>query len=437
MHLFENARVPVACVPGELIGATTPPDALEPWVACDICIDGNTVSAVRAGDSTVGRWPESAPPATDLGGCLTWPGLLDAHTHLDKTHTWDRAPNPRGEFWDAIRILREDAQTRWTPADIHRRADFALRSAWAHGTVALRTHLDSSHELGHESHAVIAGLREQWAGRITLQSVSLCNLTDFSSGAADHVIELSTRYGAAAMGGFPQPGPDLPAQLDYLLAAAREAGLGIDLHVDESGLPEAECLRATAEAVLRNEFPHPVTCGHCCSLSVHADDRAAETIALLREARVRIISLPLCNLYLQGRQWTPVGRPRTSQWRGLTRLHELLDAGLTVACASDNVRDAFFAWGDYDPLEVFHATIRIGHMDTRMAAAPGVITTAPAAIMDLPHHGTVAPGAPADLVVTAARSFSEFLARPGAPRRLVHGEAFREAAPPDYRELTR
>lgn len=210
----------------------------------------------------------------------------------------------------------------------------------------------------------------------------------------------------------------------------------MDLHVDESSLLHAECLRATAEAVLRNDFPYTVTCGHCCSLSLHDDERAASTIDLLRRTDIRVIALPLCNTYLQGRKWTPDGRPLSSQWRGLTRVHELMEAGLTVACASDNVRDAFFAWGDYDLLEVFHASVRIGHLDTRLPAAPGVVTTAAAKIMDLPHYGTVGPGAPADLIVTAARSFSEFLARPGAPRRLVHGEGFREAAPPDFRELT-
>lgn len=435
MHLFANARVPVACLPAEFLAGDTPINSLEPWLTCDICIDQDRIVAVRTGDCTVGPWPAEPPPRTDLDHALTWPGLLDVHTHLDKTHTWDRAPNPRGEFWDAIRILRQDALTNWTPEDLHRRASFALESAWAHGTIALRTHLDSGAQFGHDSHALMHDLRQQWAGRINLQFVSLCNLATFMSGEADQVIELSTRFGASAIGGFPQPGPHLDAQLDYLLAAAREAQLGIDLHVDESGLIEAECLRATAEAVIRNDFPYSVTFGHCCSLSVHDDARAADTIRLLQQIDARIISLPLCNLYLQGRKWTEDDRPLSSQWRGLTRLHELMEADLTVACASDNVRDAFFAYGDYDALEVFQASVRVGHLDTRLAAAPAVVTTAAARIMDLPHYGTITPGAPADLVVTAARTFSEFLARPAAPRRLVHHEAFRTAQPPDYREL--
>ncbi len=434
MHLFRQARVPLACLPGSA-GLVDRTSALEPWASCDILVEGTKIKSVVLVDASAGPAIPSAVASTDLGGVIVWPGLLDAHTHLDKTHTWDRAPNPRGEFWDAIATLQRDAETHWTEDDIYRRANFALQSAWSHGTNALRTHLDSSAKLGPQAHAVMAQLRQEWAGKIELQTVSLCNVTQFAAGEADRIIALTANAHASALGGFPQPGPNLPAQLEYLLAAARELKLSVDLHVDESALTHAECLRATAAAVLKTEFPYPVTCGHNCSLSIHDPARAAETIALVREAGIRLITLPLCNLYLQGRQRDEAERPLTPQWRGLTRVHELMEAGLTVAAASDNVRDAFYAWGDYDMLEVFHQTVRLGHLDTRLTAAPALVSTGPATIMDLPHYGTIAPGAPADLIVTAARSFSEFLARPAALRRLIHGESFREPQSPDFSQL--
>jgi cytosine deaminase len=388
--------------------------------------------APAGGEPVAGR-------STDLGGVLVFPGLLEVHTHLDKCHTWDRAPGVHSDFWESMGILGADS-ARWTEEDVYRRSDFALRSAWAHGTVALRTHVEVGRGGGEGAYAAVDRLRAEWRGRMTIQTVSLFRLTDFTGGGASRIVELSARHGATALGGFPQPNPGLPGQLDSLMAAARELGVGLDLHVDESDLVQAECLRATAEAVLRNRFPHPVACGHNCSLSVQAPERARETIALVKEAGIGIISLPLTNLHLQGRARGPVpagskfGAPRTPQWRGLTLLHEFIEAGVTVACGGDNVRDAFIGWGDFDAVEVYVESVRVAQLDTRLAYSPAVVTTGPAAIMGLPGYGMIAPGSPADMVVFSARGLYALLARPSTPRRFMHGEDFREASLPDYDE---
>lgn len=430
MHLFTRARVPDACLPPALVAGERWGLGLEPWAECEILIENDRIIGVRTATGTDGVPPPPEVETTDLEGHLVWPGLVDAHTHLDKTFTWDRAPNPRGEFWDAIKVLREDAQNYWSADDIYRRANAALQRAWSHGTVALRTHLDSGPEVGAESHAVMRQLREEWEDRITLQLVSMGGVRSADAPSNQASLDLARDHGAAALGGFPRPGPELPGQLDQLLQDAMELGIGIDLHVDENGDPASECLRATAEAVLRHEFPHPVTCGHNCSLAVQDPARARETIALVKEAGINIIALPLCNQYLQGRRWTSDDRPLTPHWRGLTLLHELAEAGVSTALASDNVRDAFFAWGDYDMWEVFTAGVRIGHLDTRTSLAPAMVTTAPADLMGLPDHGRVAAGARANLVVAAGHTFNEFLSQPTAPRRLVRGESIHQPEPP-------
>jgi cytosine deaminase len=258
--------------------------------------------------------------------------------------------------------------------------------------------------------------------------------SDFFQGHTRRIVDITAKYQATALGGFLQPNPELAKQLDSVLAAARDLGIGLDFHVDENGDPASECLRAVAEAVLRHSFPHPVACGHCCSLSRQDPERQRSTIELVKAAGIQIISLPLCNLYLQGRQKVD-GRGKTPQWRGITLVHELLDAGVTVACASDNVRDAFYPWGDLDAMDVFNQSFRIGHLDTKWSRSPTIVTTAPAKIMNLPEYGVIAPGSRSDLVVFAARSFSELLSVPGAPRRLLQGESFRLAQPPSYAEI--
>ena len=440
VHLIRRARIPLACLPSPLNRPTGAPDAaIEPWRECDVLIDGARISAVADSGSL------SAGPAgrtTDLGGMLVFPGLIEVHTHLDKCHTWDRSPGVHSDFWESNSVLGADS-ARWTEEDVYRRAESGLRTAWAHGTCALRTHIDTKVKVGEGSHAAVSRLRGEWKGRIEIQTVSLFGFGEFFDGGESRILEITARSKSDAMGGFPQPNPDLPRQLDRIMAAARELGIGLDLHVAESGIVEAECLRATAEAVLRNKFPHPVACGHNCSLSVHSPERARDTIALVKEAGIGIICLPLTNLHLQGRARGPAapgqafGAPRTPQWRGLTLLHEFIEAGVTVACGGDNVRDAYIGWGDFDLVEVYVESVRLAHLDSRLSFSPSVVTTGPADIMGLPGFGRVAPGSPADLVVFSARKLYTLLARPSAPRRLIHGEEFREPELPDFAEMER
>jgi cytosine deaminase len=440
MHLFRRARIPLACLPAPLSDPQGLAEAaLEPWRECDVLVEGSRITAVRDARPPLG--PETpGMRSTDLGGSLVFPGLLEVHTHLDKCHSWDRSPGVHSDFWESLHILAEDS-SRWDAEDVYRRADFGLRTTWAHGTVALRTHLDTGRKAGAGSHAALERLRHEWKGRIEIQTVSLFPFSEFMNGGADLIMGLTAQHGAKAMGGFPQPNPDLARQLDAIMAGARELGIGLDFHVDESELVHAECLRATAEAVLRNQFPHPVACGHNCSLSKQPAHRARETIELVREAGIGIISLPLTNLHLQGRARGPApagasfGSPRTPQWRGLTLLHEFIEAGVIVACGGDNVRDAFIGWGDFDIVEVYVESVRLAHLDARLSYSPAVVTTGPASIMGLPGYGMIGPGSPADMVVFPHRRFHSLLSRPAAPRRLIHGETFREASLPSYDEM--
>lgn len=432
MILLKNARVPLAVLPDDLDAA---PEcaSTEPWATVDIAVTDNVITAVTAS----GSGDDAATPGAeviDLGGRIVFPGFLDAHTHLDKAHSWDRAPNRRGEFWDAIQILSDD-KANWTEEDLYKRATFTLRCAEAYGSVAVRTHVDTGPEFGKHSHEVMNQLRSEWAGRIELQTVSLCGVENYSEPGCDYIVDSTLAHPAACLGGMPQMNPDLDKQLDRLFAIASERNAGIDLHVDENGLAEAEVLRHVALAKIRNDFHGPVTCGHCCSLSIQPRERQMDTIRIVAEAGVHVISLPLCNMYLQDRTRDENERPGTPKWRGVTMFHELMDAGVTVATASDNVRDAFYAYGDLDMFEVYLQTVRIAHLDRCLDRSVKVATANPAAIMRCDTFGSIEPGKAARFVVFQARTFSELLSRPTQRRSIFRNGTLTELAVPDYSEL--
>ena len=422
-EIFKNAALPTSL---------TDLEAKSDLVVCDIEVVEGVI--VRVTPSATSSGELAGPPVgdgIDLQGRIAFPGFIDAHTHLDKAFTWDRAPNLRGEFWDAIELLNRD-KGNWTMDDLYARGSFALRCAEAHGTVALRTHVDCAPDFGDVSHAAMQRLREEWGGRIHLQTVSLCGIETYMEPKARRIAEMTLEYPDSLLGGMPQMNDSLDQQLDYFFDLAADFQAGVDLHVDENGNPDAECLRRIAECVLRKEFPYPVTCGHVCSLAVQDEARALSTIKLVAEAGIRIVSLPMCNLYLQGRPGDS-GRRGTPRWRGVTLLHELAAAGVLTACASDNVRDAFYAWGDFDPFEVFNEGVRIAHLDNDPNLAVSMVTQNAARLMDLDHYGALRPGCDGRLVVFEARSFNELLARPAQQRELYGFAGSGDV--PDYSEL--
>jgi len=150
----------------------------------------------------------------------------------------------------------------------------------------------------------------------------------------------------------------------------------------------------------------------------------------VREAGITVVSLPMCNMYLQDRH-----SGRTPRWRGVTLLHEMKERGIPIAVASDNTRDPFYAYGDLDMVEVFREAVRVLHLDHPIGAWPIVVAHGPARIMDRPDHGTIARGGMADLVLFRARGWTELLARPQADRTVLRAGRPIDRTLPDYREL--
>ncbi|TVQ32522.1 MAG: cytosine deaminase [Geminicoccaceae bacterium] len=364
-----------------------------------------------------------------MAGRMVWPAPIDVHTHLDKGHIWPRARNADGSFASALERVRRDRETHWRAEDVAARMDFALCCAWAHGTAAVRTHLDSSGPQAAISWPVFAAARERWDDRITLQAVSIAVLDDYAGAKGAYLADLVAEHGGI-LGLVPWMVDDLGPQLDRFLNLAAERGLDVDLHVDESLDPASTALRELALAVRRTGFAGRVVAGHCCSLGVQDEAFAFRTLDLVAEAGIAIVSLPLCNLYLQDRLGA-----RTPRRRGITLLHEMRARGIDVMVASDNTRDPFYAYGDLDLHEVFRAAVRIGHLDHPFGDWPSAVTATPARIMGLGERGVIRPGAPADLVIFQGRSFSEVLSRPESRRTILRGGRVSDAAPPAYAEL--
>jgi cytosine deaminase len=304
--------------------------------------------------------------------------------------------------------------------------DVMLRAA--NRNLDLDFHVDETGDPNVNTLRMIAdtALRTEFPGKIV--AGHCCSLATQDEVEADATMDRVAEAGGL-LGGISGPAPLRP-QLERIFALAAAHGLALDFHADETGDAGSADLRAIAETKLRDGFAHEVVVGHCCSLAVQPPGEVERTLDAVARAGLAIVSLPMCNLYLQDR--TPA---RTPRWRGVTLLHELRARGIRVAIASDNCRDPFHGYGDHDMLEVFREAARIAHLDRPVGSWPAAVTRIPAAVMGLRAHGRIAAGAAADLVLFNARGYSELLSRPQSDRIVLRAGSPIDTTLPDYREL--
>lgn len=419
-YWLKNAHIPVSLLENEGFS----PQTAEGLTLVNLEINDGNINRIT---STIP--PEDNIPVIDLKKKIVFPCFVDMHTHLDKGHSWQRCPNHDGTFDGALKMALEDSRREWRLEDVYRRMEFGVKCSYAHGTAAIRTHIDSFGQQAQISLTALAELQRQWAGKITLQAVSLVSLDYYQTSEGAALADKIAEFGGI-LGGVAYTNPDLQAQIDITFKLAQERGLNLDFHLDENGDSDSTCLAAIARTAIKEQFDGQIICGHCCSLAVQSPEIIQETLNLVKNAGIAIVSLPMCNLYLQDRQ-----EEKTPFWRGTTKIKEMKKAGIPVAFASDNCRDPFYGFGDHDGLEVFTQAVRIAHLDTPYADWVNSVTLTPANLLGLPHLGRIKTGLEANLLIFKARYFSELLSRPQWDRLVIRRGLSIDTTLPDYQEL--
>jgi len=237
----------------------------------------------------------SKPVEVECEGRMVWPCLADAHTHMIKTNTMPRCSNPDCTMSTALQCELCD-RPRWTHDDMATRLDFSLRCAFAHGTAAMRAHLDGvqpdNPEQSADTYAVFDAARAKWRGKVALQGVANLFLPLWADPAiADkHVAEAVAHEGVVlgAYCGMNMKDADVASWFDALFEHARKADLPVDLHIDETNDVSGGCsLLAAAKSLAAARaagYTQPVVCGHCTSASLLPEGDLEEVIAAVHDA---------------------------------------------------------------------------------------------------------------------------------------------------------
>jgi len=342
-------------------------------------------------------------PASGAATWLCTPPLADLHVHANRAFTPPRS-RPRG-LDDAVSKVA-GLFSSFESEDYEHHARMLIDAAYRHATTRLRTHADIDPVIGLKS--VAGSIR---AGEVYRESVEV-EVVAFASASADPataegkaMLRDAIQMGAGFIGAVPAFCADQTATIDAVLELAVECDVPVDLHLDEHLQAERCASGYLAAATLERGLQGRVTIGHACAVSMLPTSERRQVIDALAEARITVIALPRTNLYLQDATTSLPLR------RGLTPVGEMLASGVSVRFASDNVRDAFFPYGDADLLGVAMDGILASHVDDPVRVI--------AAICD--GRTALAVGDPADMVLLPGESLDAILAQAPSARWVVRG----------------
>ena len=358
-------------------------------------------------------------------GDLVSPPFVDAHFHMDATLSYGLPRvNRSGTLLEGIALWGELKPQLSQDALIER----ALRYcdwAVARGLLAIRTHVDVCDDRLLAVEALLE-VKRRVAPYLHLELVAFPQDGVLRSANAFANLKRSIDMGVDVVGGIPHFERTMAQGAEsvrLLCEFAAERGLRVDMHCDESDDPMSRHIETLAYETQRLGLQGRVAGSHLTSMHSMDNYYVSKLIPLIAESGVAAIANPLINITLQGRNDTYPKR------RGMTRVPELMAAGVDVAFGHDCVLDPWYGMGSGDMLEVAHMGLHVAQMTglEAMQSCFTAITETPARILGLEGYG-LAPGCHADLVILDAGSTVEAI-RLRAARRLVlrRGQVVAEA----------
>ncbi|MCG5481421.1 MAG: amidohydrolase family protein [Ensifer alkalisoli] len=318
----------------------------------DIAIRGDKIADVAATIEAAAR------EEIDATGRLVSPPFVDPHFHMDATLSLGLPRlNRSGTLLEGIALWGELRPTLAREALVER----ALRYcdlAVAQGLLHIRSHVDTSDPRLVTVEALLE-VRDRVAPYIDLQLVAFPQDGYYRSPGAVEALNRALDMGVDVVGGIPhfeRTMSDGAASVEALCRIAAERGLPVDMHCDETDDPMSRHIETLAKETIRFGLQGRVAGSHLTSMHSMDNYYVSKLIPLMAEAAINVIPNPLINIMLQGRHDTYPKR------RGLTRVRELMEAGLNVSFGHDCVMDPWYSMGSADMLEVGHMAIHVAQM---------------------------------------------------------------------------
>ena len=335
----------------------------------------------------------------DASGYLVSPPFVDAHFHMDATLSLGLPRlNQSGTLLEGIALWGE-LKPHLTVEAIKERALRYCDLAVARGLLAIRSHVDICDPRLLAVDALLE-VRKEVAPYLDLQLVAFPQDGYLRDTGAAKLMETALDRGVDVVGGIPhfeRTMDEGKKSVEVLCRIAAERGLRVDMHCDESDDPNSRHIETLTAETVRHGLQDRVTGSHLTSMHSMDNYYVSKLLPLMAEAEMNVVSNPLINITLQGRHDTYPKR------RGMTRVPELMDAGVKVAFGHDCVMDPWYSLGSADMLEVASMGLHVAQLTgvEQMKSCFRAVTEIPAAILGLEGYG-LEKGCNADLVILQA-----------------------------------
>lgn len=371
-------------------------------------MDGRTVDIGLAGGRIAAMEATLDAPAAeiiDAGGRLVLPAFVNGQLHACKSF-WRRLLHTLPPTVQALPRFDAAAHVKrlYTADDVFARVDETMRLALRHGTCAIRLFGDVDQDSGLAAIEGLLRIRAKYAPLMTVQIVAFPQ-DGMADEASVALLREALIMGADVVGGIPWIEPGDARQRHHVARCfdlAQEFDKDLHFVCDDVMDPAVRSLEMVARETLARGYHGRVSATQCAALSAYPDAYAAQVIALLAEAGITVFSNS--HVALIATDFAP-----QQPWpRGVTRVRELLDAGVPVACGQDDIDNWFYAFGRNDMLEVAQFMAHngqfawAGEVDRVLA----MVTSVPAKVLGLRDHGLRA-GTRADIVILDAENWHE------------------------------
>lgn len=341
-------------------------------------------------------------PVEDAGGRIAIPGLVDAHTHLDKSllgYPWYvNEVGPR--LID--KIDNERAVKREYGLDAHIQSMRQSLQSVSYGTTLIRTHVDIDTDQGLIALEGVMETRRQLAGIVEIEIVAFPQSGLMRRPGTAELIDKGMAMGADLVGGLDPCGMDRDpkAHLDTIFAIAEKYGKGIDIHLHEGGELGAFSMELIFERTRALGMQGKVAVSHAFCLGMPDWNASQALIDTCAELDVPIFTT------------APPSREVPS-------LRRLRSAGVRFGAGVDGFRDT---WGPYGNGDMLERSMLLGmknnlRRDDEIVWALDVCTTGGAMAMDRPEHSLTS-GGRGDVVIVEGETLGEAIVT-HQPRKLV------------------